>query len=196
MSQDNSEKKSRRSKAKYPALQKKLNLKMRSDYIESDYINGVYDEKGNQVIRPLTDEEKQFLNDFYEETVNANFLHDTELRDIHKKVKELGQVKNPTQEQLEEFDYLNLLYQKRSDEALIYSNHKDQKKLYGENNARNRCAYNRAKASGMLRYIHEEYMNEPEPDYYDEGSQKNIYIDPMEQARKKALRKKNGEDNE
>ena len=28
------------------------------------YVNGIYDSKGNQLIRPMTDEEKDYLNKF------------------------------------------------------------------------------------------------------------------------------------
>lgn len=69
-------KKTKRSKAKYPALKKDLNLRSRRDYIEPEYINGVYDENGRQVIRALTAEEKEWLNKFYEETVVTSFKKD------------------------------------------------------------------------------------------------------------------------
>lgn len=67
---------SRRSKCKYPALERSLNLKSRRYYIEPDYINGVISEDGEQVIRPLNEEEKAWLNKFYEETVVTKFNKD------------------------------------------------------------------------------------------------------------------------
>lgn len=79
----------KRSKSKFPALEKGLNLKSRADYIECSYIDGVYDKDGRQVIRPLTDKEKSFLNKFYEETVVTNFLHDDRLVDLNNKKKQL-----------------------------------------------------------------------------------------------------------
>ena len=45
----------RRLKAKYPALKKKYNLKMRQDYIETDYVNGVYDSDGNMIWDKIID---------------------------------------------------------------------------------------------------------------------------------------------
>jgi uncharacterized protein (UPF0335 family) len=61
-----------------------MNLSSRKDYIEPDYINGVYDEHGKQVIRPLTNDEKAWLNQFYEETMVTNFLHHPDLRKLNR----------------------------------------------------------------------------------------------------------------
>jgi hypothetical protein len=102
-------KKSKRSKVKWPNLRKDYNLKARRDYIEPDYINGVKDSKGNQVMRALTNEEKDWLDQFYKETVNAD-------------------LRNPE----------------------FYKTKEEKKKIYGENNARNRCLYNQTKKTGKL----------------------------------------------
>lgn len=144
------QKTNRRNKAKYPALQKKYNLKGRQDYIEPDYIDGVYDQNGVQVIRPLNAEEKEWLNKFYEETVSTNFLHDPELRRAQTRLKELKKLEKLTEEEEEELMFLQMEYLMLADENLLYPDHEDQKKLYGENNARNRCLYNRVKSVGML----------------------------------------------
>jgi hypothetical protein len=53
-----------------------LNLKSRKDYIEPDYVDGVYDETGAMVIRPLTDDEKAWLNKYYQETIITSFKKD------------------------------------------------------------------------------------------------------------------------
>lgn len=81
--------KNKRSRSKYPALEKNLNLKSRSDYIEPDYINGVYDSEGNMLIRPLDESEKKWLNQYYEETVNTNFTHNKDLKELSKLKKSL-----------------------------------------------------------------------------------------------------------
>ena len=52
--------KSKRARTKYPALKPELNLKTRYDLIDYDYINR------------LNEEEKQWLNKFTEEYVNAS----------------------------------------------------------------------------------------------------------------------------
>lgn len=64
--------KARRNKKKYVYLSKNENLRLRQDYMDVDYINGVRDANGKMVIRPLTDEEKTFLNNFYKEDLNAS----------------------------------------------------------------------------------------------------------------------------
>lgn len=190
-----SRKNSQRKKAKYPAIKKQYNLKMRQDYMDIDYVGGVYNEDGELVIRPLNHEEKEFLNKFYEETVNANFLHDNELKKIKKKIDEIKSLENPSQEQLEKFDYLMMLFLDKSDEVLLHSSDKEQKKLYGENNARNRCLYNRAKASGKLAYLRDNYSSKLDDFcYYDKGFEKNIYIDDMEYLRKNNIKKRNEEE--
>jgi hypothetical protein len=76
------EKVNKRRKVKYPALDPRFNLKGRKCYIEADYINGVYNQNGNMVMRPLTDDEKEWLNKYYEETVVTSFNRDgTDLYD-------------------------------------------------------------------------------------------------------------------
>jgi len=105
----------RRSKAKYPALDPTLNLRTRYEEIEQNqYINGVKNDDGELVIRALTEAEKDWLNRFNEETVNANFKHKGKKIDATKASK---------------------------------------KRSYDKNNARNRCIYTKAKASGTLSYI-------------------------------------------
>lgn len=84
-----SKKSNKRSQAKYPSLEKKLNLKSRQEFIELDYLDGItpVDAKDNPLIaQPLNDEEMAFLNQFYEESVSTNFLH-------HPKLKELNDLK-------------------------------------------------------------------------------------------------------
>ncbi len=68
-------KSSRRSKTKYPALKRHLNLKTRYDLVDYDYIDS------------LTEEEKDWLNRFTEEYVHANFKHDGKVLQKTKKLK-------------------------------------------------------------------------------------------------------------
>lgn len=59
-------KNSKRSRAKYPALLPEYNLKTRFDEIDYDYIH------------KLSNEEKEWLNRFTEEYINAEFRHSGE----------------------------------------------------------------------------------------------------------------------
>lgn len=88
MKDDTKKRKTRRSKIKHPNLDRKYNIKARRDYIETDYIDGIYDSNGNEVMRPLTDEEKEWLDQFYKETVNAN-LSDAKLYKDKKDRKQI-----------------------------------------------------------------------------------------------------------
>lgn len=67
--------KSRRSKSKYPALDPTLNLKTRYELIaDCDYLD------------KLSDKEKEWLNNFNEEYINANMNHKG--KKLHKSKKQ------------------------------------------------------------------------------------------------------------
>lgn len=85
---------SKRKKTKFPALNKGVNTLARKDFIETDYVNGVYDKNGKEVIRPMTDAEKQWLNDFYEETVVTNFLRHPELKRLNDEKRAIIECKH------------------------------------------------------------------------------------------------------
>ena len=76
----------KRNKTKYPNLNNHYNLKSRWEYIETEYINGVFDKQGNRLIRELTKEEKEWLDKFYRETVNANFTGNKEIYELTKRL--------------------------------------------------------------------------------------------------------------
>lgn len=67
-----SKKKSVRSGMKRPELNPKMNLKGRQDYMDVDYVDGVFDNNGNELMRGLTDKEKDWLAQFYKEWLNAD----------------------------------------------------------------------------------------------------------------------------
>lgn len=164
---------------------------MRQDYIEPDYVNGVYNDKGEQVIRPLNDDEKRFLNSFYEEVIGANFIHDPSLRDLHNKIKKLKSIEEPTEMDERELMQLQMEYYMVADEVLLYSDDKDQKKLYGENNARNRCIYNRSKSIGILDQLNDETYDEFHGNIYnDPNTAEELLINKVEGKVKTILRKK------
>jgi len=118
-------KKNRRNGTKYPALDPSLNLKSRFDLIDYDYIN------------KLSDEEKEWLNKFTEEYVNASFKNDE--KRIHpviitkEVIKKTGELKDVDQ------------YKRESEQR---------------NNRRNVDVLTTHKAGGVLNYLEE--IKEPE----------------------------------
>lgn len=166
-------KKTRRERTKNPALQENLNLRLRKDYIETDYINGIYDDEGNELMRPLNEDEKAWLNQYYEEVVNANLTHDPEIRKTKKELDALKKKENLTEEEEARLDELNvtllyLAYEKMlyPDELFLSRQERKENRLagnysvYDENNARNADIYNRAKASGMLDQLEPEDIDD------------------------------------
>jgi len=76
-------------------MEKKSSYNKRKDLAFAPYVDGVYNEDGEMVIRPLNEEEKAFYDKFNNEFVNASFNNDS--TDLHhalikanaKKVKSL-----------------------------------------------------------------------------------------------------------
>jgi hypothetical protein len=66
-------KKSKRSQSKYPALEKRLNLRRRNHLIDYDYLG------------KLSEKELEWLNKFTEEYVGAKFDTENPRRNLHKK---------------------------------------------------------------------------------------------------------------
>lgn len=173
-------KKNRRERSKYPALDKRLNLSVRNDYIETDHINGVYNENDEQVIRPFTEEEKAWYNQFYEETVITNFwfndklkelklkkqkiVNTNEIRELSRRIKEsktnkekddLKEIKKLCKEQIEEDNYdelekINSTIRSVQKEVLLMKTDEQRRECFRDNNVRNRCLYNNRKKRGHL----------------------------------------------
>ena len=164
---------------------------MRQDYIEPDYVNGTYGADGEMVIRPLNTEEKVFLNSFYEEVVGANFTHDKILKSLHRQMKDLKRKESLTEEESTELMNLQVEYYARADEVLLYTDHKDQKSLYGENNARNRCIYNRSKSIGILDELNDSTYDEFHKNVYNNPKAADeLLFNTIEPSTKTILRKK------
>jgi len=169
-----SKKKNKRNQVKHPALDKTYNLKTRTDLYENDYINGYHDEETGETIRALTDKEKDFLNKFNEEFINASFKSDK--KRIHK-VKKAEHPKNVNLKKLNKIilDYIreinnsvngsDITNTSKSNLRRIISKFRNEikKKIKQEmkfikdfykkdvedrNNQRNRCILTKAKAQG------------------------------------------------
>ena len=127
---------SKRDKSKFPALNRGLNTASRKDFIETEYLNGVKDSKGNMVIRPLNDEEKAWLNKYYEETVVTNFNHDPELRRLNRKKKSIVEdaVVKELQEELKELKKRPKVNQKKikNIQQIIHHTKKQNEETYAD----------------------------------------------------------------
>ena len=168
---------------------------MRQDYIEPDYVNGVKGSDGEIVIRPLNEEEKDFLNSYYEEVIGANFLHDPELKRLNASLKPFKKRTELTPTEKREYKKLQKAYHKRANEVLLFPDHEDQKKLYGENNARNRCLFNRTKSIGILDELNDSTYDEFHKNLYNNPEVADkILLNTIEPAVKTILRKKKKKD--
>lgn len=65
----------------------------RKEFIETSYTNGVLNEFGDQVIRPMTKDEVEWLDKFYKEFVHSTFTTDEESIRFFKKAKALTKKK-------------------------------------------------------------------------------------------------------
>jgi predicted RNase H-like nuclease (RuvC/YqgF family) len=155
--------KKKRDKQKYPNLKKNLNIKARRDYIDTFYVDGITDSKGNEIMRALNEEEKQWLDDFYAGHVNASFveknsafelLEEEDRVALRQEIKTLKKASEELQRRINELviECNELQEQREVINAQIEElSLQDQKKRsYDANNARNRCLYNQAKKTGKL----------------------------------------------
>jgi len=147
-----------------------MNIKARRDYIDTFYVDGIKDDNGNTVIRALEPSEKEWLDKFYSEHVNASFcetntLHDVRSKEDRVKIKERVKILKKERQVLQkdinkaitemnamELNNLELNKEiRRIDDELTMLVAEDQKKQCTDaNNARNRCLYNQAKKTGKL----------------------------------------------
>ena len=170
-------------KGKYPNLDKSQNTKMRSDYIEPEYIDGVKDQSGKEVIRPLNEEEKAWLNKFYGESVAMSDvqLNPTEeimgyMKQKSKLKREIAKIRrdekvktNGTIEfKLKKIDEIEKALDFLREEAgVFHSTCDEQRELYNTNNSRNFCVYNNRKARGMLLELTEHTVDNFIAKYWD-----------------------------
>lgn len=166
-----SKKRSRRSNSKYPALNPLLNLKTRFEQLQTDYAHKLpeswTDPKTGKKCNP-----KQYLNDFNNEFVNADFT--TNKKRIHKKKKVESEdnkhIRNLSKDLKLKFKEITTLLNdaqisttskikikrtlnqlknkllKQVKDSLHYVEDFYKKEAEHKNNARNRCSYTRATA--------------------------------------------------
>jgi hypothetical protein len=159
-------------KGKYPNLDISQNTKSRTDYIEPDYIDGVIDQYGEKVIRSLLEDEKEWLNNFYGETIAVSdtqlnptpeikeyMKQKADLKSDNVKIKKKKGYKSTKQamkdsefrfnlKKIEEIEKsLDFL---REEQGVLHPTCDEQRELYTDNNTRNACVFNNRKARGML----------------------------------------------
>lgn len=152
----------KRSNAKYPNLNKKLNTKLRRDYLDNlYYVDGVKNRKDEQLIRPLNDSEKEWLNKFNGEYYGASFDKD-DSKNLHKNNADDITIYNIRQDisklrklaAKEQDPDLAREYYEELDEQIEYLKEVYPKKLCtDDNNSRNRCLLNTGKATNELKLI-------------------------------------------
>jgi hypothetical protein len=145
---------------KYDFLDKKGTTKARQDYIETNYVDGVKDDKGNTVIRAMTAEEKEWLSQFISETEHGNLNKSTQIKSEVRALKNLRADYRSAQrkESIDEMERLYPLIEEKLQfiEALrescnnFYTTEDDVKEIYTRDNERRRDVYNNAKMSDNL----------------------------------------------
>ena len=150
----------KRDKVKHPYLKHAMNIKSRKDFIEADYVDGVKGIDGGYGIRPLNEEEKDWLNKYYKEVINTNGLQDgvpKELLALNRKLrKAYTKAKNDKNQPVMDVLKRSIeiceqdIEECRENAGALYPSCEDVRDLYRENNHRNRCIYNQRKARGML----------------------------------------------
>ena len=78
-----------KARKKYNHVYPQSTYKHRADLIETNYIKGVYNDQGEQVMRPLNEEELAFLDKFYKETVHLSFSSNDITKQLVKDIRKL-----------------------------------------------------------------------------------------------------------
>lgn len=171
-------KKTRRDNSKYPNLDIELNTKRRRYYMDNvEYVDGVLDQDGNYSIRPLTDEEKEFLNKFNGEYYNAEFdsndannLHKTKVdTTVIANIREsLSKLRAKTKRETCPVT-LKSLYNEIEELTEYLQEVYPRKGCTDANNARNRCLVNKARVDNSYKLTSVETLKQSELETASEG---------------------------
>jgi hypothetical protein len=141
-------------------LNKRGTVKTRQEFIEADYVNGVQNEKGEQVIRPLNEAEREWLSQFYAETEHGNFKKTREIEEQKHLYKQLQRdyrtnYKQMTFEEASSFrEKIDETYRKlvhlRAETNTFYPEDVDRQEVWDRGNRRKEDIFNRAKVSNNL----------------------------------------------
>lgn len=197
-------KKTKRSQLKYSSFDGTYNLKTRFELFDQDYINGYHDQETDVKFRPLNDKEKDWLNRFNSEFINADF---TSQKRVSRKVKRehpknadlkrLNKIlNNYLKEMTERINGFNITIKsgtnlrraiskfreelkKKIQKEMRFVNDHYKKQSEDNNNARNRCILTRAKAQGKALGI-----DELPEDYSPDNNVEDNLIDQLDLAKK------------
>lgn len=186
-------------KKKYDFLNKQGTFLTRKDFIETEYVNGVKNDNGELVIRPLTKEEKEWLSQFYAEVEHGNFKNTRELKQQTKKLKELRRqyksaAKNGDTASMEKkFKEVEaqekVVRHLREETNCFYVDDKHRKDIYDIDNRRRRDIYNTSKINNNLVYYditeYDKFTTEAISDIDPEDIILDQLLNPVKSANKR-----------
>lgn len=150
-----------RKKRKYDPLNKHGTTGTRKEFMDTDYVKGVRNQYGEEVIRPLNASEVEWLSQFYAETEHGNFAKTQEIEAMQtlytmlsSELTHAKKNKLTTEEILElrekaENAYTELV-QLRSETNTFYPEDKDRREIYTKGNQRKEDIFGVSKAAGKL----------------------------------------------
>lgn len=153
--------KKRNARKKYNYLDRKGTTKTRHDYIETNYVNGVRNPgEEDFAIRPMTEDEKQWLSQFVQETEHGNLNKTAQIKAEVKALKDLRSDYR-TAKRKENVAEMERLYKEIENKRIFieqlrdscnnfYTSEEDVKEIYTRDNERRRDVYNNAKISDNL----------------------------------------------
>lgn len=148
-------------KRKYNPLNKHGTPATRRDFIETDYVNGVFDQNGVQVIRELNTSEVEWLAQFYAETEHDNFATTQEIEAMQTLYTMLmSELRHAKKNKLSTEEILDLkersekaykeLVQLRSETNTFYPEDEDRREIFTKGNRRKADIFTVSKAAGKL----------------------------------------------
>ena len=171
-------KKKHRSKVLHPNLNYKYTILSRHEFLDCKYyVNGVKNEHGEEVIRPLTEEEKTWLDNFYAGDLNASFNEKNEYifklsSEDEAKCNSLQNELTAIRKELNKYkgkkeipDEVKDLYTKKKEIQEEYYRINKKADSFQRNNRRNHDLYGKLKIQGKLTSISE--LNNDLEDYED-----------------------------
>jgi hypothetical protein len=141
-------------------LDPKSTKRTRKDYIETSYIKGVRGANGEMAIRPLNEEEREWLSQFIAETDHCNFKKTNELRDEEKVLKRLRMDYTEAKRRVD-LDEMEMLFKKiqtqynkvkslRLETNAFYVEDEERQELFNRDYERRMDVYNNAKITENL----------------------------------------------